>query len=178
MPSPTIDLSGQRFGRLTVLHRGEDVIRKNGRHSSTFVCQCDCGNVVQVRAACLKSGNTQSCYTNVRISDSVVTNRDYAKRAVELGHGILSSCEHSFQGRYQEVVNLAKEYGLKPLISAEAYWVKNRNEKDRTNCHIFIAAMNESGRRALNSVLSEANLTGFYGQPRLDIELLLWTSLV
>lgn len=114
-----------------------------------------------------------SCYTNVRISDSAVTNRDYAKRAVELGHGILSSCEHSFQGRYQEVVNLAKEYGLKPLISAEAYWVKDRTEKDRTNCHIFIAAMNERGRRALNSVLSEANLTGFYGQPRLDVELLL-----
>lgn len=114
-----------------------------------------------------------SCYTNVRISDSAVTNRDYAKRAVELGHGILSSCEHSFQGRYQEVVNLAKEYGLKPLISAEAYWVKDRNEKDRTNCHIFIAAMNERGRRALNSALSEANLTGFYGQPRLDVELLL-----
>ena len=78
-----------------------------------------------------------SCYTNVRISDSAVTNRDYAKRAVELGHGILSSFEHSFQGRYQEVVNLAKEYGLKPLISAEAYWVKDRAEKDRTNCHIF-----------------------------------------
>ena len=114
-----------------------------------------------------------SCYTNVRISDSAVTNRDYAKRAVELGHGILSSCEHSFQGRYQEVVNLAKEYGLKPLISAEAYWVKDRTEKDRTNCHIFIAAMNERGRRALNGVLSEANLTGFYGQPRLDVELLL-----
>lgn len=114
-----------------------------------------------------------SCYTNVRISDSAATNRDYAKRAVELGHGILSSCEHSFQGRYQEVVNLAKEYGLKPLISAEAYWVKDRAEKDRTNCHIFIAAMNERGRRALNSVLSEANLTGFYGQPRLDVELLL-----
>lgn len=114
-----------------------------------------------------------SCYTNVRISDSAVTNRDYAKRAAELGHGIISSCEHSFQGRYQEVVLLAKEYGLKPLISAEAYWVKNRVEKDRSNCHIFIAAMNETGRRALNDVLSEANLTGFYGQPRLDLELIL-----
>ena len=31
--------------------------------------------------------------------------------------------------------------------------------------------MNEKGRRALNDVLSEANLTGFYGQPRLDVSL-------
>ena len=111
--------------------------------------------------------------TNVRIADSAVTNAAYARRAVELGHGILSSCEHGWQGQYNDVINLAKKNGLKPLISAEAYWVKDREEKDRSNCHIFIAAMNEKGRRALNDVLSEANLTGFYGQPRLDIPLLL-----
>lgn len=111
--------------------------------------------------------------TNVRIADSAVTNAAYARRAVELGHGILSSCEHGWQGQYNDVINLAKKNGLKPLISAEAYWVKDREEKDRSNCHIFIAAMNENGRRALNDVLSEANLTGFYGQPRLDIPLLL-----
>lgn len=111
--------------------------------------------------------------TNVRIADSAVTNAAYAQRAVELGHGILSSCEHGFQGRYNEVISLAKQHGLKPLVSAEAYWVKDRGEKDRTNCHIFIGAMNERGRRALNDVLSEANLSGFYGQPRLDPELIL-----
>lgn len=111
--------------------------------------------------------------TNVRIADSAVTNAAYARRAVELGHGILSSCEHGWQGQYNDVIRLAKENGLKPLISAEAYWVRDREEKDRSNCHIFIAAMNEKGRRALNDVLSEANLTGFYGQPRLDIPLLL-----
>lgn len=111
--------------------------------------------------------------TNVRIADSAVTNEAYARRAVELGHTILSSCEHGWQGQYNEIIKLAKANGLKPLVSAEAYWVKDRAEKDRTNCHIFIAAMNERGRRALNDVLSEANLTGFYGQPRLDIPLLL-----
>lgn len=114
-----------------------------------------------------------SHYTNVRISDSAVTNEAYAIRAKEIGDGILSSCEHGWQGNYYEVVKLAKSYGLKPLVSAECYWVKDRNEKDRTNCHIFIGAINENGRRALNDVLSEANLTGFYGQPRVDIPLLL-----
>ena len=111
--------------------------------------------------------------TNVRIADSAVTNAAYARRAVELGHGILSSCEHGWQGQYNDVIDLAKANGLKPLVSAEAYWVKDRFEKDRSNCHIFIAAMNEKGRRALNDVLSEANLTGFYGQPRLDVSLIL-----
>lgn len=114
-----------------------------------------------------------SHYTNVRISDSAVTNEAYALRAKEIGDGILSSCEHGWQGNYYEVVKLAKAHGLKPLVSAECYWVKDRSEKDRTNCHIFVAAMNENGRRALNSMLSEANLTGFYGQPRVDLPLLL-----
>lgn len=111
--------------------------------------------------------------TNVRIADSAVTYAAYVRRAIELGHGILSSCEHGWQGRYNEVIQLAKENGLKPLVGAEAYWVRDRFEKDRSNCHIFIGAMNEKGRRALNDVLSEANLTGFYGQPRLDIPLIL-----
>ena len=112
-------------------------------------------------------------YTNVRISDSVTSPEEYAKRAVELGHGILSSVEHGFQGRYFETVDVAKQYGLKPLIGAEAYWVRDRFEKDRTNCHICVLAMNENGRLALNDALSEANITGFYGQPRLDIPLIL-----
>lgn len=114
-----------------------------------------------------------SCMTNVRISDSAVTNKHYAQRAKELGHGIISSAEHGWQGNYYEVIKLAKEYGLKPLIGAEAYWVRDRFEKDRTNCHIFLGAKNENGRQALNDVLSEANITGFYAQPRLDIPLLL-----
>lgn len=114
-----------------------------------------------------------SHFTNVRISDSAVTNEAYAKRAKELGHGIIASTEHGWQGRYKEVIDLAKDYGLKPLVGAEAYWVKDRTEKDRSNCHIFIGAMNENGRRSLNDVLSEANLTGFYGQARVDIPLIL-----
>lgn len=114
-----------------------------------------------------------SHYTNPRISDSAVTNQAYAARAVELGHGLISSCEHGWQGNYNEVIKLAKANGLKALVSAEAYWVKDRTEKDRTNCHIFIGAMNENGRRALNDILSEANLTGFYGQPRIDVPLIL-----
>ena len=59
------------------------------------------------------------------------------------------------------------------MFGAEAYWVKDRFEKDRSNCHIYIGAKNENGRRAINDALSEANITGFYGQARLDIPLIL-----
>lgn len=112
-------------------------------------------------------------YTNTHVSDSVVTNEDYAKRAVGLGHGIISTCEHGEQGRYIEGYELAAKYGLKFVFGVEAYWVKDRFEKDRSNCHIYIGARNENGRQAINGILSEANLTGFYGQPRIDYKLIM-----
>lgn len=68
---------------------------------------------------------------------------------------------------------MAQKYNLKFLFAAEAYWVKDRFEKDRSNCHIVLAAKNENGRQAINDILSEANITGYYYQPRIDIELIM-----
>ena len=65
--------------------------------------------------------------TNPLVPDSTASNEQYAIRAHELGHGIISSCEHGYQGRYIECYNLAKQYGLKFVQVAEAYWVKDRN---------------------------------------------------
>lgn len=55
------DLTGMRFGRLTVLSRGEDNIAKSGRHTVTWVCKCDCGENTIAQANNLKSGHTVSC---------------------------------------------------------------------------------------------------------------------
>ncbi|HPE08153.1 MAG TPA: PHP domain-containing protein [Saprospiraceae bacterium] len=114
-----------------------------------------------------------SHYTNPKISDSTVTNEDYAKRAVDFGHGIISTMEHGYQGRYIEGYNLAQKYNLKFVFGSEAYWVRDRYDKDRSNCHIYLGARNEHGRQAINDILSEANLTGFYGQARVDVPLIL-----
>lgn len=110
---------------------------------------------------------------NTRIADSTRSNKDYAKRAKELGHGIISTMEHGSQGRYIEGYELAEEYGLKFVFGTEAYWVKDRKEKDSTNSHIYIGARNENGRQSINDILSEANISGFYSRPRIDLELIL-----
>jgi len=114
-----------------------------------------------------------SDYTNPKIADSIVTNESYAKRAKEFGHGIISSMEHGWQGRYIETYELAQKYNLKFVFGTEAYWVKERMESDNTNAHICIFARNESGRQQINDILSEANISGFYYQPRLDLSLIL-----
>lgn len=51
------DLTGEKFGRLTVLGLSE---KKSGR-KSYWVCECQCGNKKLVRSDSLKRGQVQSC---------------------------------------------------------------------------------------------------------------------
>lgn len=51
------DLTGKKFGKLTVIK-----ISKDSQQSQTkWLCQCDCGNFVDVFASNLKRGHTTSC---------------------------------------------------------------------------------------------------------------------
>lgn len=45
---------------LTAIKPGRDIV-KNGVRRSTWVCQCDCGNLVVVRTDNLITSHTQSC---------------------------------------------------------------------------------------------------------------------
>ena len=111
--------------------------------------------------------------SNLYTTDSPVHLRDYCKRAKELGHTVFSTVEHGWVGDVFEANKLAAEYGLKFIVGAEFYFVKDRKTDDRTNAHIIVMAMNENGREAINDIQSEANLSGFYYKPRVDLELLL-----
>lgn len=51
-----IDLTGQKFGRLTVLHREEP-----HSYPVKWVCECECGSIKSVKGASLTQGLTQSC---------------------------------------------------------------------------------------------------------------------
>ncbi len=135
----------------------------------------------------MENYHRHSYYSNIFTPDSAASNEDYAKRAAELGHKTICSLEHGFQGYYFQTYELAKKYGLKPVIGAEAYWVKDRlaeystvdkngkehTVKDRSNHHIVILAKSNQGREAMNDVLSEANISGYYYRPRVDLDLLM-----
>ena len=51
------DLTGQRFGKLTVIKPTDE--RRNGY--VMWECQCDCGNTTYVRASDLRANHIQSC---------------------------------------------------------------------------------------------------------------------
>lgn len=55
---PIIDLTGKRFGKLVVLHQSE--FQAKGK-PQRWVCQCDCGNIIEVGSANLRRGATTSC---------------------------------------------------------------------------------------------------------------------
>ena len=118
-------------------------------------------------------------WSNIKVADSATSIEEYCKRAKELGHGIISSVEHGWQGHYIECHQLAEKYGLKFVFGTEAYWVKDRlaldenGHKDGSNCHIVLIAMNENGRQAINDILSQAAIDGYYRQSRIDLELIL-----
>ena len=51
-----IDLTGQKFGRLTVIERAE-----NRGKRVTWLCKCECGNEIVIIGGNLKNGSTKSC---------------------------------------------------------------------------------------------------------------------
>jgi hypothetical protein len=50
-----LDLTGKRFGRLTVLERCQ------GQKPIRWICRCDCGKIVEKPSANLQKGKTKSC---------------------------------------------------------------------------------------------------------------------
>lgn len=55
--SHSIDLKGQRFGKLTVKKR----VGTNHHRKALWRCKCDCGKMTTVCSGDLQSGNTKSC---------------------------------------------------------------------------------------------------------------------
>lgn len=134
--------------------------------------------------------HSHKMFTNKIVADSPVYYEDYISRALELGQSVITSVEHGYQGNYFQLNELIQKKNielqkrrddgekdvprnLKFVFGTEAYWVKDRHEKDKSNCHMVILAKTEKGRKAINLMLSKANEDGvFNGRPRIDFDLL------
>lgn len=113
-----------------------------------------------------------SHYSNITTLDVIVKPEDYMKRAKELGQKIYFTTEHGYNGNIYEALTLAEKYDLKVVSGMEAYYVPNRKEKDKSNYHLVLIALNTEGYKDLNYLLSESNVSGYYYKPRIDDELL------
>lgn len=103
--------------------------------------------------------------------DSHIGYQAYADRAKELGQRVLCSLEHGWQSNHPKVWQCAKDNDLKFVFGTEAYYVRDRHTDDKPG-HLVVLAKNRNGFLQINKMLTEANKTGFYYYPRIDLELL------
>jgi hypothetical protein len=74
--SRLIDLTGKRFGRLTVLCMLDKQHYRDGKPS--WRCKCDCGNVCEATGRSLREGNKKSCGC-LEIENRKRLNQQFAK---------------------------------------------------------------------------------------------------
>lgn len=93
------DLTGQRFGMLTVVERAEN--SKAGR--SRWVCRCDCGNKTVVESGHLRSGDIKSCGCMAKEwnSQSHTTHNKSDTRLHTIWRGMRSRCTNEHDSRYR-----------------------------------------------------------------------------
>lgn len=95
------DLTGKRFGRLTVIGIHPTETRK-----TFWVCQCDCGNIKIVRSDSLQRGAIRSCgclkkeqdLTNLTANHS---HRMSGSRIYTIWQGIKARCYNPHEPRYE-----------------------------------------------------------------------------
>lgn len=85
------DLSGKRFGRLSVISKVEGHRVTSGQTLTKYLCHCDCGNDVEIIASNLVSGNSMSCGC-IGNSKGEFTTHEFL-----LSNGIAFTKQHSFR---------------------------------------------------------------------------------
>ena len=92
-----IDLTGQKFGRLTVISRAE-----NKGKRAAWNCLCECGNKIIVRGTNLQRGTTKSCGC-LKIELTSERHRTHGKRHTKLYNvwcGMKARCYNQNQNSY------------------------------------------------------------------------------
>lgn len=116
-----IDLSGRRYGYLTVIERVTDKVYKSGRKKPRYLCRCDCGNIVSVVGESLRNGTTKSCGCH-RADPLVRYSTKHGKRYERL-YSIYCDMKKRC---YNKRCNGYKYYGGKGITICEE-WLENFN---------------------------------------------------
>lgn len=97
--SAKIDLTGQRFGRLTVI---EEAGRVNG--TVTWRCRCDCGNESIVLGTNLRAGYSTSCgcYTRERAATENTRHGGRHDRLYAIWTGMRQRCNNPNSQAYKD----------------------------------------------------------------------------
>ncbi len=98
-------------------------------------------------------------------------------RVKELGQTAIALTDHGVMYGCIDFYKAAKAAGIKPIIGCEVYMARRRMSDrvhgiDNDPYHLVLLCENQKGYENLCYLVSEAFLHGFYGKPRVDLELL------
>ena len=99
------------------------------------------------------------------------------ERVKELGQNAVAITDHGVMYGCIDFYKAAKAAGIKPIIGCEVYVARRRMEDrvhgiDNDPYHLVLLCENRKGYENLCLMVSEAFTHGFYGKPRVDLELL------
>ena len=98
-------------------------------------------------------------------------------RVKELGQSAVAITDHGVMYGCIDFYKAAKAAGIKPIIGCEVY-VARRGMTDRVHgvdndpYHLVLLCKDRTGYENLCLLVSEAFISGFYGKPRVDLDLL------
>ena len=99
------------------------------------------------------------------------------ERVKELGQDAIAITDHGVMYGCIDFYKAAKAAGIKPIIGCEVYMARRRMSDrihgvDNDPYHLVLLCKDRRGYENLCYMVSEAFLHGFYGKPRIDLDLL------
>lgn len=110
-----IDLTGQRFGRLTVIK-----FIPNEKNGSYWLCRCKCGNEAIINSGLLKLGHTKSCgclsreKSKTRIIRQSITHNSSRSRLYRIWKNMKQRCYNPNHNHY-------KDYGGRNILICDEW---------------------------------------------------------
>ena len=98
-------------------------------------------------------------------------------RVKELGQDAIAITDHGVMYGCIDFYKAAKAAGIKPIIGCEVYVARRRMDDrihgiDNESYHLVLLCKNRTGYENLCMLVSQAFINGFYGKPRVDLDLL------
>ncbi len=116
-------------------------------------------------------------HTEYSLLDGACRINKLMDRVRELGQTAVAITDHGVMYGCIDFYKAAKAAGIKPIIGCEVYVARRRMEDrvhgiDNDPYHLVLLCENRRGYENLCLIVSEAFTRGFYGKPRVDLELL------
>jgi len=116
-------------------------------------------------------------HTEYSLLDGACRISGMMERVRELGQSAIAITDHGVMYGCIDFYKAAKAAGIKPIIGCEVYVARRRMEDrvhgiDNDPYHLVLLCENRKGYENLCMLVSEAFTRGFYGKPRVDVDLL------